>query len=181
MKVGKIMIDKLSQKDIRALKFGAIGAAIILVFVFGSAGHERWTKAKANGAVLKSKLNVIDVDKAKQAGLMSIVPVFEMPQVEEEQRFLFRDKLSEQLKKAGIRNKPLQIQAGRKSPQSGYKLLLVKCNATCRFEQVLDFLARLNENPYMVGIEELKIKCDPKKRGEVELDLTVSTFAKQER
>ena len=175
------MIDKLSQKDIRALKFGAIGAAIILVFVFGSAGHERWTKAKANGAVLKSKLNVIDVDKAKQAGLMSIVPVFEMPQVEEEQRFLFRDKLSEQLKKAGIRNKPLQIQAGRKSPQSGYKLLLVKCNATCRFEQVLDFLARLNENPYMVGIEELKIKCDPKKRGEVELDLTVSTFAKQER
>lgn len=181
MKVGKIMIDKLSPKDIRALKFGAVGAVIILVFVFGSAGHERWTKAKANGAVLKSKLDVINVDKAKQAGLMSIVPAFEMPQVEEEQKFLFRDKLSEQLKKAGIRNKPLQIQTGRKSPQSGYKLLLVKCNATCRFEQVLDFLAQLNENPYLVGVEELKIKCDPKKRGEVELDLTVSTFAKQER
>jgi hypothetical protein len=175
------MLDKLSQKDIRALKFGAVGAAIILVFVFGSAGHERWTKAKANGAVLQSKLDVINVDKAKQAGLMSIVPAFEMPQVEEEQKFLFRDKLSEQLKRAGIRNKPLQIQTGRKSPQSGYKLLLVKCNATCRFEQVLDFLARLNENPYLVGIEELKIKCDPKKKGEVELDLTVSTFAKQER
>jgi succinate dehydrogenase flavin-adding protein (antitoxin of CptAB toxin-antitoxin module) len=46
---------------------------------------------------------------------------------------------------------------------------------------VLDFLAQLNENPYLVGIEELKIKCDPKKRGEVELDLTVSSFAKQER
>ena len=175
------MLDKLSQKDIRALKFGAVGAVIILVFVFGSAGHERWTKAKANGAVLQSKLDVINVDKAKQAGLMSIVPAFEMPQVEEEQKFLFRDKLSEQLKRAGIRNKPLQIQTGRKSPQSGYKLLLVKCNATCRFEQVLDFLARLNENPYLVGIEELKIKCDPKKKGEVELDLTVSTFAKQER
>jgi hypothetical protein len=43
--------------------------------------------------------------------------------------------------------------------------------------QVLDFLERLNENPYLVGVEELKIKCDPKKRGEVELDLTVSTFA----
>ena len=181
MKVGKIMIDKLSQKDIRALKFGVVGAVMIILFVFGSAGHERWTKAKANGAVLKSKLEVIDVDKAKQAGLMSIVPVFEMPQVEEEQKFLFRDKLSEQLKRAGIRNKPLQIQSGRKSPQSGYKLLLVKCNATCKFVQVLDFLAKLNENPYLVGIEELKIKCDPKKRGEVTLDLTVSTFAKQER
>lgn len=181
MKVGKIMIDKLSPKDIRALKFGVIGAVMILLFVFGSAGHERWTKAKANGAVLRSKLDVIDVDKSKQAGLMSIVPVFEMPQVEEEQKFLFRDKLSEQLKKAGIRSKPLQVQAGRKSPQSGYKLLLVKCNAKCKFVQVLDFLSRLNENPYLVGIEELKIKCDLKKPGEVTLDLTVSTFARQER
>jgi hypothetical protein len=181
LKVGKIMIYKLSQKDMRALKLGAVGAVIILVFVFGSAAHERWTKAKTNGAVLRSKLDVINVDKAKRAGLMSIVPVFEMPQVEEEQKFLFRDKLSEQLNKAGIRSKPLQVQAGRKSPQSGYSLLLVKCNATCKFDQLLDFLSRLNENPYLVGIEELKIKCDPKKRGEVELNLTVSTFAKKER
>ena len=173
------MIEKLSKKDIRALKFCAYVAVAILVFWFGSAGHERWTKAKANGAVLRTKLDVIDVDvdEAKQKDLMSIVPVFKMPQVEEKQKFLFRDKLSEQLKRAGIKNKPLQVQAGRKSPQSGYKLLLVKCNATCKFVQVLDFLARLNENPYLVGIEELKIKCDPKKRGEVELNLTVSTFA----
>jgi hypothetical protein len=175
------MIEKLGKKDIRALKFGAIGAVAILLFVFGSAGHERWTKAKANGAVLRSKLDVINVDKAKRAGLMSIVPVFEMPQVEQEQKFLFRDKLTEQLKKAGIRNKPLQIQTGRKSTQSGYKLLLVKCSATCKFTQVLDFLARLNENQYLVGIEEFKIKCDPKKKGQVELDFTASTFAKQER
>ena len=172
------MIEKFSEKDIRAMKFGAIGAVAIILFVFGSAGHERWTKAKANGAVLRTKLDAINVDKAKQAGLTSIVPVFEMPQVEEEQKFLFRDKLSEQFKRAGIKNKPLQTQPGRKSPQSGYKLLLVKCNATCQFVQMLDFLARLNENPYMVGIEEFKIKCDPKKRGEVELNLTVSTFAK---
>ena len=172
------MIEKFSKKDIRAMKFGLMGAAAIILFVFGSAGHKRWAKAKANGAVLRTKLDTIDVDKAKQAGLASIVPVFEMPQVEEEQKFLFRDKLSEQFKKAGIKNKPLQIQAGRKSPQAGYKLLLVKCNATCQFVQVLDFLARLNENPYLVGIEELKIKCDPKKQGEVALDLTVSTFAR---
>ena len=177
----KTMIDKLSEKDIRALKFGAIGAVVILLFVFGSAARDRWKKAKANAAVIRAKLDAVDVGKAKSAGLMSIVPVFEMPQVEEEQKFLFRDKLSEQLRKAGIKNKPLQVQAGRKSMQAGYKLLLVKCNATCRFTQVLDFLARLNENPYLVGIEELKIKCDPKKRGEVELDLTLSTFAKLER
>ena len=42
---------------------------------------------------------------------------------------------------------------------------------------MLDFLARLNENPYLVGIEEFKIrKSDPKKPQDVDLDLTVSTF-----
>jgi len=171
------MINKLSEKDIRAIKIGAVAAVIIAVLIFGSALNGRWKKAKTKGSVLKAKLDAIDVDQIKQAGLMSIVPVIEMPKIEEEQKFLFRDKLSEQFNRAGIRNKPLQVQAGRKSPQAGYKLLLVKCNATCRFSQVLDLLARLNENPYLVGIEELKIKCDPKKKGEVELDLVVSTFA----
>lgn len=63
---------------------------------------------------------------------------------------------------------------------TGYDLLLVKCSAKCRFSQVLDFLSRLNENPYLVGIEEFKIKkTDPKKPQELELNLTVSTFAAQ--
>ena len=172
------MMQKLSQKDVRALKIGAVCAAAILAFTVGTTWLEHWAKVRREIAGRQAELDLIDVDKAKQAGLMSIVPVFEMPQIEEEQKFLFRDKLSEQLKKAGIKHKPLQLQTGRKSPQSGYKLLLFKCNATCKFTQMLDFFARLNENPYMVGIEELKIKCDPKKRGEVELNLTVSTFTK---
>ncbi len=169
---------KFNQKDIRALKLGAVGVVAILVFVFGSKFQTRWSLAKDKKLELERKLNAIDVDKAKQAGLMTIVPVLEMPQAEDEQKFLFRDKLSEQLQRAGIRNKPLQLQPAKKSSQAGYKLLLVKCNATCRFSQVLDFLTRLNENPYLVGIEEFRIKVDPKKREEVELDFTVSTFAK---
>ena len=169
---------KLNEKDMRALKIGAVGVVAILVFVFGSKFQTRWTSAKEKKDALDRKLNAIDVDKAKQAGLMAIVPMIEMPTVEDEQKFLFRDKLSEQLQKAGIRNKPLQLQPAKKSSQAGYKLLLVKCNATCGFSQVLDFLARLNENPYLVGIEEFRIKVDPKRRENVELDFTVSTFAK---
>jgi hypothetical protein len=171
------MIAKLSEKDIRALKLGAVAAVAILLFFFGSQWRDRWSAAKQKGIELQAKLAAIDVDKAKQAGLMSIVPVFEMPQVEDQQSFLFRDKLSEQLKRAGIKNKPLQVQASKRSSQVGYDLLLVKCTATCRFSQVLDFLTRLNENPYLVGVEEFKIKVDPKKREQVELDLTVSTLA----
>jgi hypothetical protein len=169
---------KLNEKDVRALKLGAVGATAILVFFLGSKFQARWTLAKAKKLELEHKLNTIDVDKAREAGLMAIVPVLEMPQPEDQQKFLFRDKLSEQLRRAGIRNKPLQLEPTKKSSYAGYKLLLVKCSATCRFSQVLDFLAQLNENPYLVGIEEFKIKVDPKKRENVQLDFTVSTFAK---
>jgi len=110
--------------------------------------------------------------------LLSIVPAFEMPEKEETQRFLFRDKLNEQLKKAGIQNQPLQVASIGRSGQAGYRLLRLKCSAKCRFTQVLDLLASLKENPYLVGVEELRIKCDSKKPQEVDLDLTVSTFVK---
>jgi len=172
------MIEKLSQKDLRILKIGAVCIAAIFVFVFASEWFDRWSKARASLAAVKNKLELIDVDKAKKAGLLSIVPVFEMPEKEETQRFLFRDKLNEQLKKAGIQNQPLQVASIGKSGQAGYRLLRLKCSAKCRFTQVLDLLANLKENPYLVGVEELRIRCDSKKPQEVDLDLTVSTFVK---
>lgn len=172
------MMEKFSEKDIRALKIGAVGVAVIVAFVFGSKWVDHWSEARASLEQIKAKLELIDVDKAKHAGLLSVVPVFEMPQAEQTQKFLFRDKLNEQLKKAGIKSKPLQVLPGGKSRQSGYKLLRLKCSAKCRFTQVLDLLAGLNENPYLVGIEELRVRCDAKKPQEVQLDLTVSTFVK---
>ena len=171
------MIEKLSQRDIRILKIGAVCAAAILVFVFASELLGRWAEARTSLAEVKNKLELIDVDKNKRDGLLSIVPVFEMPEKEETQRFLFRDKLNEQLKKAGIKNQPLQVASIGKSGQAGYRLLRLKCSAKCRFTQVLDLLADL-DNPYLVGVEELRIRIDKKKPQEVDMDLTVSTFIK---
>jgi hypothetical protein len=169
---------KLNEKDKRAIKLGVVAAAAVIVFLVGSTWLERWKNARAEGSILKSKLETIDVDEAKQKGLMAIVPAFEMPLGEEEQGFLFRDEFNNQLKKAGIKNDPLKIQVKTRSPLTGYKSLFLVCTAKCRFSQALDLLARLNENPYLVGIEEFKVKIDPKKRSEVELNLTVSTFTK---
>jgi len=175
----RAMIEKLSQRDIRILKIGAVCAAAILVFWLATKGFDRWKEARALRALLEDKLELIDVDKAKRAGLMSIVPVFEMPEEEKTQKFLFIDKLTEQLKKAGIKNQPLQdVSIGGKSGQAGYRLLRMKCSAKCRFTQVLDLLANLKENPYLVGVEELRMRIDKKKPQEVDLDLTVSTFIK---
>jgi hypothetical protein len=171
------MIDRLSKRDKRALVIGGICAAAI-IFIFVLKIPERWAQARKSLASVRAKLKAIDAEQAKRAGLMSIVPAFEMPQVEEKQTFLFRDKLNEQLKKAGVNSKPLQVLPVAKARQSGYKLLRLKCSGKCNFEQALDLLAGLNENPYLVGIEEFKIKCDPKNRQAVELDFTVSTFVK---
>jgi len=172
-------MDKLSERDIRALKIGAVCVAAILVFLSATSWRDHWVKVRGEKKKVKAQLDAMSADKIKQAGFMSIVPVFEMPVTEEKQKFLFRDKLDEQLKKAGIKSKPLQILTAGRSPVPGYKLLRIKCSAKCRFGQVFDLLARLNENPYLVGIEEMRIQCDPKKRQEVDLSLTVSTFVKQ--
>ena len=63
------MIEKLSQRDIRILKIGAVCVAAILVFVFASELLGRWAEARASLAEVKNKLELIDVDKAKRAGL----------------------------------------------------------------------------------------------------------------
>ena len=106
----------------------------------------------------------------------------ERPAPEEQQKFLFRDRLYEQLKKAGIKAEPLTIMPARKKAGIPYKVLKIKCKGKCRLEQLLDFLAVLPENPYLVGIEELRIECDakepPEKRKDVEIELVVSTFVR---
>lgn len=173
------MLERLNERDKRALKIGAICAVGVAAIVFGTKWLGHWAQARRSLAGVEAKLEAIRVDETRQAGLASIVPVFEMPQKEETQKFLFRNKFNEQLKKAGINSKPLQVlPAAKKAKQEDYRLLRLKCSAKCRFGQVLDLLARLNENPYLVGIEELRVKCDPKNRGDVELDLTVSTFVR---
>jgi len=172
------MIEKLNQRDIRMLKIGAVIVVAILVFVFASNRLERWSTARKSLVLLEDKLELIDVEKAKRAGLMSIVPKFEMPQKEDIQKFLFRDKLDEQLKKAGMNKSTLQVVSTAKSGQVGYKLLRMKCSGKCRFTQVLDLLANLKDNPYLVGVEELRIRCDKKNSQQVDMDLTVSTFIK---
>ncbi len=126
-----------------------------------------------------AQLKGINLSDVKHAGLLSIVPAFEMPEREEAQKNRFREKLVEQLKKAGIKTEPLKVITTKKtlyrSKDKDYKLMNIQCKGKCKFTQVLDFLAKLNENPHLVGVELFKMKCDKSKPQEVELELTVST------
>ncbi len=181
-----MMARKLNERERRLLLVGVVAAAAILVFAYGTRGLDRWNKSRDSLTAAKQKLSEVETDKTKLAGLISLVPVFEKPEPEEKQKSLFREKLYEQMKKAGLNPEPPQPILGKKMNIGGtpYRVLKVKCKAKCKFDQLLDFLANLKENPYCVGVEELQVRCDtkepPEKRKDkdVEVDLVVSTFVR---
>lgn len=180
------MARKLNERERRMLQLGLAAVAITLVFTYGTKGLGQWNKNRTSLAAAKKKLGEVETDKAKLAGLLTLVPVFESPEPEEKQKTLFREKLYEQMKKAGINTEPPQPMLGKKTSVGGvtYQVLKIKCKAKCKFDQFLDLLANLKENPYVVGVEELQIRFDtkepPEKRKDkdVDVDLIVSTFVR---
>ncbi len=180
------MTRKLNEREKRILLVGVMAVAALAVFGYGTKGLDRWNKTRSSLTAAKKKLGEVETDKAKLAGLMALVPTFETPQAEEKQTTLVREKLLEQLKKAGINPEPPQPLPGKKMMVAGtsYRVVKIKCKGKCKLDQLLDFLANLKENPYCVGVEELQIRCDtkepPEKRKDkdVEMDLIVSTLVK---
>jgi len=172
------MARKLTPREIRTVQVGAVILVAIPALTFGTQWIDDWRQTRASLSQSQAELKDLEADAAKQAGLLALVPVCEPPQEEDVQKFLFRDKLHEQLKKAGINTEPLQFLPVRKVESQ--KVLKIQCKGKCKFDQLLDLLASLKENPYLVGIEELKIDCDtkqpPDKRQDVEIAMTVSTF-----
>jgi hypothetical protein len=172
---------KLSDRDKRALVLGAVGVVVIVLYVYGSDWLDQWSAIRGSLAEKRAKMKLVDMKESKRAGLELLVPVFEMPKGEDEQKFLFRTKFNEQLKKAGIQVQGgLQLLRPTKSRSTpGYKILRLKFSkAKCNFGQIMDLLSSLNENPHLVGIDEFKMECKPDKRNEFELGMTVSTFIK---
>jgi len=174
-------MKQLSKRDKRALIIGAIAAGCILFFVFGSERITEWREAADSLAQKQKELESLTFKEWEQARLMESVPAFEMPSKEEKQKFLFRSKFNEQLKEAGIKAEALQFVSNRKVRElPGYRMLLLQCRqAKCNFGQIMKFLSELGKNPYLFGVEDFKMKCDPKKRQEFQLDITVSTLIEE--
>jgi len=176
------MLEKMKAKDKRALKLGAFGilAMIAFLFVLDTSGY--WAEAKdsfnANNSKLE-KLAAIDMTKAQYAGLVSVVPVFEMPEEKETQKFLFQDALNEQFKKANVKSQPWEDMGCKNKLLTGYDVLSLKTTGKCNFTQLLDLLANLKTNPYLVSVEELLIKRDPKNKQQVDYEITLSTPVKK--
>jgi hypothetical protein len=177
------MLKKINPKDLRTLKLGAAGIVAVFVLLFILDFKERWAAVKESFDAVNNRLAVlssVNMTDAQYAGLLNNVPVFEMPQEKEKQKFLFQDSLNEQLKKANITSQPWQELAGRSKLLTGHKLLLLKSSSKCNITQLFDLLVNLKENPYLVSIEEITVKRDAKNKQQADIDLTVSTPVKKE-
>ncbi|MBN1817357.1 MAG: hypothetical protein JW828_08345 [Sedimentisphaerales bacterium] len=178
------MWNRLSQRDRRAVLWGSLAIALIVIYLFAGEWLSDWQMTRSDLKEMRIQLKAIEQQAAgkptaRQIAAMTAVPKFEMPVKEEEQLVLFRNEFNEQIKRAGIKAKSLDYLASKKiAGVGGYKTLRLQCKSRCNLSQVLDLLGNLNSNPYLVGVEEIQIRPDQRNRQEVDLILTVSTFAK---
>lgn len=174
----------ISERDKRALKLGAIAVAVVLLCVGAGRLFEDYSATKKALVSVQEQVEQVMGDKDgklshQQRGLLSIVPRLEIPEQEEIPGAKFRQKFSEQLKKAGIKYTQLSFLSASKSKNAlGFKTLKLQCKGKCKFDQVIDLLEKLYDNPLFVAVEELKLECDPKKRTEMQISIVVSTFVK---
>ena len=176
------MLEKLNPKNVRALKFGAVGIAAMIVLLFVLDLKERWTETKALFEAMNTKLatlSTINITETKYAGLMNTVPLFKMPEEKEKQKFLFQDSLNEQLRKASINSQPWLEITGRSTPIAGHEVLRLKTSGKCNITQLFDLFVNLKENPYLICIEEIMVRCDAQNKQQIAFDITVSTPVKK--
>ena len=112
--------------------------------------------------------------------LMADVPIFQMPEDESTQKTRFRDSLNLLFERMNISTDPwVEVAAGNSiRPPAGYGALSLKTSTrgTVSFQNILYLLAALKENPYLVGIEELKISCDQDNPQLANLSIVLATF-----
>ena len=178
------MANHLSNREKRTIKAGMICAVVILGGFFMPEHVTRWRFMKAEIIRMENTLKEVrGFESPSQATLMRIVPVFQMPSSREKQSFLFRDKVNEQIKEAGLKEQPLQTYARKLRNKGGYAPLMVQYKGKGEFDKLLEFLVILKKNPYYVGIEELTVKCDPEKppenREDADIEFTLLTFTNQ--
>ena len=178
------MKNKMSEKDKRTIKLGLIVAIIVIAFVGVARLLDDYNAVKKTLDSRRNEVEQVMPDKdgnlsAKQKGLLSVVPAFEMPELEEVPGAKFRQKFLKQLKKAGIKSPVLTfVQTPKAKNALGLKSMKLQCKGKCKFDQSLNLLASLYDNPLFVAVEEFKIECNPKKRTEMELSMVVTTFVK---
>ncbi len=171
------MFDKMNEKDKKTIKKGGIGIVAVLVLIIAVQGYGSWNKKTTDYNTIVSQLKTLNVPDSARKRTMEIVPVFLMPKDEQTQKTLFRNSLEQLFEQLQITTEPWQEVTTSKSPiLTGYGALRLKASGSCRFEQILNLLSELKQNPYLVGIEEFHVECNPQNPQQADFSITVSTI-----
>jgi hypothetical protein len=176
--------NKLSEKDRKTIKVGAVLMAIILVCGGMNILLSEYSRTSKELDAVKSKFNSVMPNSdgsltSKQAGLYNIVPVFEIPKKEDIPGETCRKKLMEQLRKAKVNFRDVILQPmANKENACGFRKRNLRCEGKCTFTQAMDLVASLYENPWFIAIEEFKIERNAKNRSQMDMTITISTYIK---
>lgn len=174
----------LTQRDKRAIVLMTVGTVLICgYFLVFEPAMTSYRSLRSERDRLQKQLNRLTgiqsgIGAVRFKELTDRVPVFEMPADTAQQGVLFRDELTQQLQKAGIQARTLQMRDNRGKRQDGFAVLTVDCQGRCGYEQMLNVLGDLKRNPYYVGIEKFSLRVDSRNRNEMTFQLAVFTYAK---
>ena len=181
----KNYFDALNTRDRRAIILGGVSVGIILVYLFLALPlMEDWSQVRTELKMYRGQIESVSGQtagaKAKIVGLSQTVPFMDSPVKEDQQRKLFWDKTYDQLKSAGIKldSGPAYIGSTTTKQAGQQRTLRLKFAGSCKYEQWVKFLGQLNENPYLVSIEEFSVKANEKKPEMVTIEMTIGTFVK---
>jgi hypothetical protein len=178
----KLSYDTLTDRERRAVMIAAVCLAAILLGMVIPKWWSHWSQIRTQISEDQFLLDQAAKGDFNPPGLAALVPVFEMPKDMEAQKVLFRDEVNRQLTQAQMPSAPLQIEPVAKQMVGKFNRLTLKYKGTCRFEQLLDFLAMLKNNKYYAGVEDLVLRADSKKtaqeRQTIEVEMTISTLFK---
>ena len=179
------MLEKLNPREKRTLVISLAACVLMLLYflviepVSNDWGKVRTQLEAARQKAALLKMDPRDPETQRQKRLLEIVPILEMPLSADKQGPLLQETFTEQLKKAGLNSKRLQLVRGRalRSDTSGYVVLNVQSQGSGNYEQVLRLLAELPQNAYYAGVHKLALKADQKDRRKLDWEITVFGYA----
>jgi len=172
------MLEKLNEKDQKTLKTGGLAVLVLAVAIAGYQGYNYWNAQNKITKDLDRDFKTLTMNESAHKKLIADVPAFEMPADDSTQKTRFRDSLNLLFEQMRISTDPwVDVTAGIRPP-AGYGALSLKTSTkgTVSFQNILYLLAALKENPYLVGIEELKITCDSQNPQLATLSIVLATF-----
>lgn len=179
------MLEKLNPKEKRTVLTSLTLCAVILVyFLLIEPLSKDWRTVRQQLRAAREKAALLQLDPKspqthQQKRLMELVPVLEMPKPSDRQGPLLQETFTSQLRKVGLISRRMQLVRGRplRNDPPGYVVLNLTAQGSGQYEQILNLLADLPQNPYCVGVQKCLLKPDQKERQKLEWEITIFTYA----